>query len=72
MKTRVLRAKHVYAHEPSEFEIEVNAALEQLVGSGAVIDEVRYAIDPSTGGNRRGGFGVLLLYEQEVEAGASD
>jgi hypothetical protein len=60
-----IRAKHVYAHEPHELEIELNTILETLTGKGAIIDEIRYAIDPSTDTNRRGGFGVLLLFEEQ-------
>jgi hypothetical protein len=59
----IIRIRHVYAHDPSEFEKEINEAVRRIAEQGAVIDEIKYAVDPSTGPHVRGGFGALVIYE---------
>ena len=68
MKKGIVRALHLYEKDPRKFEDDLNVALGQLVERGAVVDEILYAIDPSTEVNRRGGFGALVVYEIEAEA----
>ena len=46
---------------------DLNDALAGIVRDGGIVDEVHYAIDPSTEANRRGGFGAVVLYETAVE-----
>lgn len=65
METTV-HVRHVYAHDPSEFEREVQEAITRIVGDKGVIGDIKYAVDPSTAGHVRGGFGALIVYEMPV------
>jgi len=67
MKKGLVKALHIYEKDPRKFESDLNEALERLIGRGAIVDEILYAIDPSTKANRRGGFGSLVVYELETE-----
>ena len=67
MKKGLVKALHIYEKDPRKFESDLNEALERLIGRGAIVDEILYAIDPSTEANRRGGFGALVVYELETE-----
>ncbi|MCK6546779.1 hypothetical protein L6R52_13090 [Myxococcota bacterium] len=67
MKKGLVKALHIYEKDPRKFESDLNEALERLIGRGAIVDEILYAIDPSTEANRRGGFGALVVYELESE-----
>lgn len=58
-----LHVAHVYAHDPSELEKELNEALRRIVSEDGVVGDIKYAIDPSTGSRVRGGFGALVIYE---------
>ncbi len=58
-----LRVMHVFAHEPGEFEREVNEALRRICDENCVVGDIKYAIDPTTG-SARGGFGAMIIYEQ--------
>lgn len=68
MKKGLVKALHVYEKDPRKFEEDLNEALERLVDRGAVVDEILYAIDPSTEMNKRGGFGALVVYEIEADS----
>ena len=59
-----LKVMHVFAHEPGEFEREVNEALRRITEQHCVVGDIKYAIDPTTG-SARGGFGALIIYESE-------
>ncbi len=59
-----LKVMHIYAHEPGEFEREVNEALRRIMEQNCVVGDIKYAIDPTTG-QVRGGFGALIIYEQD-------
>lgn len=65
MKNGAVKALHIYEKDARKFENDLNEALARLVDRGAVVDEILYAIDPSTEVNRRGGFGALVVYETE-------
>jgi hypothetical protein len=59
-----VKVMHVFAHDPSEFEREVNEALRRIFESNAVVGDIKYSIDPTTA-SARGGFGALIIYEME-------
>jgi hypothetical protein len=63
MATLDLRTRHIYTHDPSELEREVNAAIDRIIEDGGVVGDIKYAIDPSTNPHVRGGFGALIIYE---------
>lgn len=64
MTEPVVRVLHVYEHDPARFEADVNEALKRIVSEGGVVEELKYAIDPSTRENARGGFGALIVYSR--------
>ena len=59
-----VKVMHVFAHEPTEFEREVNEALRRIFEQSCVVGDIKYAIDPTTS-SARGGFGALIIYELE-------
>ena len=59
----VVRVRHVYTHDPSELERELQEAINRIVEDKGVIGDIKYAIDPSSGPHVRGGFGALIVYE---------
>ena len=59
-----VKVMHVFSHEPKEFEQEVNEALRRILEQHCVVGDIKYAIDPTTNSSR-GGFGALIIYEQE-------
>lgn len=63
MDETTLRVTHVYAHDPSELEKELNEAIRRIMEEDGVVGDIKYAIDPSTGSGVRGGFGALVIYE---------
>lgn len=67
MASTIVKVIHIYEHEPHEFAEDLADALRRVSESGGIIDDVKYAIDPSTEINRRGGFGALILYEVPAE-----
>lgn len=62
MDTEV-RIRHVYTHDPSDFENELNEAIVRILKEDGTIGDIKYAVDPSTGPSVRGGFGALVIYE---------
>jgi len=65
---RLLRVLHVYEHDSRKFEERLNLELRFIVESGGVVGDIKYASDPATSHERRGGFGALVVYE--IDAGA--
>lgn len=61
-RTRLL-VRHVYEHHEAKFEGLINDAVQAIVAEGGTVGDIKYAIDPSTGENQRGGFGALIIYE---------
>ena len=61
-----LKVMHVFAHDPSEFEREVNEALRRIAEQSYVVGDIKYGIDPTTG-SARGGFGALIIFETDGE-----
>lgn len=59
-----VKVMHVFAHEPKEFEQEVNEALRRIFDENCVVGDIKYSIDPTTSSSR-GGFGALIIYEFE-------
>ena len=59
-----IKVMHVFTHDPSEFEREVNEALRRILEQSAVVGDIKYSIDPTTS-SARGGFGALIIYEME-------
>ncbi len=64
---RALRVAHVYEHDARKFEDLLNQLLEKIVADGGVVGDIKYASDPATELERRGGFGALVIYERRVE-----
>jgi hypothetical protein len=62
-----VRTKHIYHKDPRQFEEDLNVVLARLVRGGAIIDEIKYSIDASTEVNHRGGFGALVVFEEESD-----
>ena len=65
---RVLSVAHVYEHDARKFEDLLNQLLERIVSEGGVVGDIKYASDPATEQERRGGFGALVIYERRVES----
>lgn len=63
METAV-HVRHIYTHDPSEFERELEEAVRRILEGKGVIGDIKYAIDTSNGPHVRGGFGALIVYEQ--------
>jgi hypothetical protein len=63
MERNALKVIHVYDHDAARFERRLNLAVGRVIAANGSIDELLYAIDPSTADNRRGGFGALLICE---------
>lgn len=61
---RRLRVAHVYEHDPRKFEDLLNQLLDRVVSEGGIVGDIKYASDPATEAERRGGFGALVIYEQ--------
>jgi hypothetical protein len=59
----ILAVRHVYEHDPREFEERLAEALAQIVELGGMVGDIKYGIDMSTERNKRGGFGALIIYE---------
>ena len=58
-----LKVMHVFAHEPGEFEREINEALRRICEENCVVGDIKYAVDPTTD-TSRGGFGALIIFER--------
>lgn len=63
MERSALKVLHVYDHDAGRFEKRLNIAVGRVIAADGSIDEILYAIDPSTADNRKGGFGALLICE---------
>jgi hypothetical protein len=64
MSNGKLMVRHVYTHDGDKLERDLNVALREITSSGGVVMDIKYAIDPSTHENRRGGYGTLIVYER--------
>ncbi len=62
MKT-LLKVAHVYEHDARKFEENFNLLLDRIVSEDGVVGDIKYASDPATHEERRGGFGALVVYE---------
>jgi hypothetical protein len=65
---RLVRVSHVYEHDSRKFEEQLNLELRHIVENGGVIGDIKYASDPATAHERRGGFGALVVYEIRADA----
>ncbi|MCA8961431.1 MAG: hypothetical protein KDC38_12995 [Planctomycetes bacterium] len=61
-----LKVRHVYEHDPADFERSVNVALGEILDAGHTLVDLHYSVDPASHENRRGGFGALILFEVGV------
>jgi hypothetical protein len=53
----------VYEHDARKFEENLNQLLERILSEDGVVGDIKYASDPATHEERRGGFGALVVYE---------
>jgi hypothetical protein len=64
----LVKVLHVNEHESRKFEERLNLELRRIVEVGGVVGDVKYASDPATTHERRGGFGALVVYETRAES----
>ncbi len=65
MKQTTLRVRHIYEPDGRKFEDEVNEALRRIVAAGGVVGDIKYSTDPTTSDRWRGGYGALIIYEEQ-------
>lgn len=61
---RLLRVAHVYEHDARKFEDLLNQLLDRIVAEGGTVGDIKYASDPASQAETRGGFGALVIYEK--------
>jgi hypothetical protein len=63
----IVQVKHIYESDSQRFESAVNTTLRDLVGAGAVIEEIRYASDAALSERHNSGYGALIVFEIAVD-----
>ncbi len=63
---RLLRVAHVYEHDARKFEDLLNQLLDRIVAEGGTVGDIKYASDPASEAETRGGFGALVIYEKQA------
>ena len=61
---RLLRVAHVYEHDARKFEDLLNQLLDRIVAEDGTVGDIKYASDPASEAEARGGFGALVIYEK--------